>query len=102
MRLKYDMSVGALYIRLTDAPVARTREVDDNTMVDLDAAGEVIGIEVVSIAHPWPVDEVLRSCAIPAGEEAQIRAYFTSPLLYAAPAVSVDRNAPAEPVCVPA
>lgn len=102
MRLKYDMNAGALYIRLTDAPVARTREVDDNTMVDLDADGEVIGIEVVSITHPWPLDEVLRSYAIPAGEEAQIRAYFRSPAFQAAPAVSIDRNAPAEPVCVPA
>ena len=108
MRLKYDMNVGALYVRLADAPVARTREINDNTMVDLDANGEVIGIEVVSMTHPWPLDEILSDYAIPPDEEAQLRAYFRSPLAPAAsdaseqhaapgtvtPEVSIDRSAP--------
>lgn len=111
MRLKYDLNVGALYVRLTDHLVARTREVDDNTLVDLDADGGVVGIEVVSITHPWALDEVLRSYKIAADEEAQLRAYFKSPAVGVAPgapalsttpeapALSIDRNAPA---CVPA
>ncbi len=111
MRLKYDLNVGALYVRLSDKPVVRTRDVDDNTMIDLDADGEVIGIEVVSITHRWPLDDILHKYKIPAGEEAQLRAYFKSPRLGAAshapalgttpeaPALSIDRNAPA---CVPA
>ncbi|SRR6266498_1151616 len=111
MRLKYDLDVGALYVRLTDRPVARTREVDDNTLIDLDTDGGVIGIEVVSITHPWALDEILRDYRIPAEEEAQLRAYFKSPALGGAPGMpalnttpeaptlSMDRNAPA---CVPA
>jgi uncharacterized protein YuzE len=103
MRLKYDMTAGALYVRLTDAPVARTRDIDDNTMIDLDANGGVIGIEVVSIAHPWPLDEILRDYAIPAREVAELQAYFRAAGsrggVPGTPAVSVDRNAPA---CVPA
>jgi uncharacterized protein YuzE len=111
MRLKYDLNVGALYVRLTDQPVARTREVDDNTFIDLDEDGRVIGIEVVSITHPWALEEILRDYRIPVDEEAQLRAYFRPPVLGAtpeapevsttpeAPALSMHRNAPA---CVPA
>ncbi len=31
MQLKYDLNVGALYIKLSDQAVARTRDIDDNS-----------------------------------------------------------------------
>ena len=111
MRLKYDMNVGALYVRLTDAPVARTHEVDDNTMIDLAVDGSVIGIEVISITHPWPIDVILAEYPIPELEKTQLRAYFKSPVLNAAPGhqpMSTTPEAPAvstvpnAPVCVSA
>jgi uncharacterized protein YuzE len=76
VQLEFDLNVGALYIRLSDAKIARTREAGDNAAVDLDAAGGVVGIEVISTAHPWPLADILTSYDIPAGEVAQIRAYF--------------------------
>ena len=76
MQLKYDLSVGALYIRLTDHTVARTREIDDNTNVDLDAAGRPVGIEVLSIYHPWPLETVVSEFGISGPERAQLVAYF--------------------------
>jgi uncharacterized protein YuzE len=97
MELKYDLNVGALYIRLTDQAVARTREIDDNTAVDLDADGGVVGIEVISIGHPWALDDVLRDYTIPADAAAQLRAYFQPAdpaVVQDAPAVSLGRNAP--------
>jgi uncharacterized protein YuzE len=97
MRLKYDLDVGALYIRLSDQKIARTREIDDNTNVDLDAAGDVVGIEVISIVHPWPLSEVLAGYPIPSAEAAQLRAYFGSPAVTVAqqaPTVSMNKNAP--------
>jgi uncharacterized protein YuzE len=78
MRLTYDLDAGALYIGLSDQDVSRTRQVDDNTLVDLDAAGCPVGIEITSIEHSWAVDEVLRGFDIPEREAAQIRAYFRS------------------------
>jgi len=94
MHLKYDLNVGALYIRLSDQAVARTRDIDDNTSVDLDDAGNVVGIEVVSIAHPWPLNDILRDYSIPAAEVAQLRAYFcpaTPGVLQEVPARRVER-----------
>lgn len=78
MRLDYDFDVNALYIGLAhpDAEVARTVEIDDNTGVDLAADGTVVGIEVISLAHPWPVADILARFPIPEAEERQLRAYF--------------------------
>lgn len=89
MRLTYDLDAGALYIGLSEQDVARTRQVDHNTLVDIDTAGHPVGIEITSIDHPWAVDEVLRGFGIPQRDAAQIRAYFSSPERGAAPLVPV-------------
>ena len=98
MRLRYDLNIGALYVGLADRPTARTREIDDNTFIDLDEDGDVVGIEVISIAHPWALDDILREYSIPPDEVAQLRAYFQRDdigSVLETPAVSMDRNAPA-------
>jgi len=104
MRLKYDLNVGALYVSLADGTVARTQDIDDNTSVDLDDAGAVVGIEVISIAHPWALDGILRAYSVPAAEAAQLRAYFqpvapgtileVPAMSIEVPAMSIERNAP--------
>lgn len=43
----YDGNANALYYRLTREPVARTIDIDGRVMVDVDASGKVIGIEVL-------------------------------------------------------
>jgi uncharacterized protein YuzE len=102
MRLKFDLNVGALYITLSDLAVARTQEVDDNTILDLDANGGVVGIEVISTARRWALAEVLDRYSIPPAEAAQLRAYFQSPdwgIKLESPEVSIHLSAP---VSVPA
>jgi len=76
MRLKYDLDAGALYIGLADAAVARTAQIDEGTLVDLDKDGNVVGIEVTAVERPLPLGLILGSYAVPAHEEAQLRAYF--------------------------
>lgn len=76
MQLEYDLNAGALYIRLSDEEIARTREAGDNAAVDLDAAGGVVGIEVISAVHSWPLAGILASYKIPDQEVAEIRSYF--------------------------
>ena len=79
MALEYDLDAGALYVRLCDGEVARTRQLDDNTLIDLDAAGNVLGVEVVAIGYPWALAEVLQMDGISAGAKAQMLAYFAPP-----------------------
>jgi uncharacterized protein YuzE len=57
--IDYDADADALYIRLADGTVARTHEIDTLTMVDEDAAGKPLGIEVIHPARPWPVTAIL-------------------------------------------
>ena len=108
MRLEFDLDVGALYIALADAPVARTSEAGENAAVDLDAGGRVIGIEVISAAHPWPLREILRDYPISDTDAAQLRAYFMSASAATLPApqdtLPVMEAAPTAPssVLVPA
>lgn len=51
MRTTYDPEADAYYARFVpDAtPIAQTIEVAPGVMIDLDPAGEVVGIEVLSI-----------------------------------------------------
>lgn len=44
---EYDGDAKTLYYRLTREPVARTVSIGDRVMVDVDAAGEAVGIEVM-------------------------------------------------------
>jgi len=97
MRLKYDLNVGALYIRLSDEAVARTVELDDNTNIDLDPDGVVVGIEVISIRHPWLLSRVLQEYRLPVGEDAQIKSYFCLPLTRAAASRMAAPPMPAPP-----
>lgn len=50
MKLEYDPQADAIYIRLKDAEIATTREVEDNLIVDLDAIGRMIGIELLFVS----------------------------------------------------
>ena len=46
MRLEYFPDTDTLYIGLKETPGADTREVGPGVVLDVDAAGEVVGIEV--------------------------------------------------------
>ncbi|HZH46269.1 MAG TPA: DUF2283 domain-containing protein [Roseococcus sp.] len=47
----YDPEADAFYVRIAPkgTPVAETREVQPGVLLDLDAAGQVIGIEVLDV-----------------------------------------------------
>jgi uncharacterized protein YuzE len=78
MQLEFDLNVGALYIRLSGQPVASTREYGDNANVDFDQDQHIVGIEVISAAHQWPLGEILRRHTdIDPASAAQLVAYFT-------------------------
>ncbi|MXY78015.1 MAG: DUF2283 domain-containing protein [Acidimicrobiia bacterium] len=68
MIFSYDYDADALYIEITDSPVARTRQFDEGTMVDLDESGEVVGIEVLRPARAWPLKVIRASYELPDGD----------------------------------
>lgn len=87
---QYDMDANALYIELVAGQkAASTEEIDPGTLVDLDANGQVIGIEVIHPNRPWPLDEILDRFDIDPGDARQLRAYFPQAPRTAGPATHV-------------
>jgi uncharacterized protein YuzE len=76
----YDLSANALYITVTDHQVARTAEIDTGTLVDVDAAGAIVGIEVLNFDRPWPLTKILGLFTVAPEDADQLRAYFGSPI----------------------
>ena len=46
MKIKYFKDTDTLYIELRDTEVGETRDLDENTQVDLDTRGELCGITI--------------------------------------------------------
>ncbi len=46
LRFSYDSEQDILYLHFKDGPAQSVREVEDRVIVELDRAGEVMGIEV--------------------------------------------------------
>lgn len=59
MRIRYDSSANAVAIFLSDADVVSTEEIDNGTLVDVDAFGNAIGIEVINPNRQWPLGEII-------------------------------------------
>ena len=46
MKIKYFQDTDTLYIEFRSVGVAETKDIDDNTLLDLDANGNICGITV--------------------------------------------------------
>jgi YD repeat-containing protein len=52
MRIRYDLEVDALYIRLLDRLTeVRTERISEDVAVDYDASGHIVGIEVLGASE---------------------------------------------------
>jgi uncharacterized protein YuzE len=50
MRVRVDHTADAVYLNLTDRPVKESEEVADGIVVDYDAEGRIVGIEILDAA----------------------------------------------------
>lgn len=50
MKITYDKEADAMYVELTDKKFSKCREIDKNTILDLDEEGNVIGIEILFVS----------------------------------------------------
>ena len=56
MKVTYDPDADAMYVRLTNEKFSKTKIIDNNTILDLDKKGEVIGIELLFVSRRLPKD----------------------------------------------
>jgi uncharacterized protein YuzE len=54
--VKLERDAGAAYLRLSTNSVARTVEFREDIYVDLDAMGVVVGVELLDLTTPIPMD----------------------------------------------
>jgi uncharacterized protein YuzE len=59
-----DFEADALYLQLARGKVHRTIELDEGTLVDVDAAGSPLGIEVLNPARAWPLQDFVDRFAV--------------------------------------
>ena len=50
MKLKVDQSADALYLTIEDLPVAESQEVAPGVILDFNARGEVVGVEILGLS----------------------------------------------------
>jgi uncharacterized protein YuzE len=58
VKIEYDKEVDALYIRLQEAYVDRTVEIEEGVNIDLDDNGKLIGIEVLDATERYSLADI--------------------------------------------
>jgi uncharacterized protein YuzE len=72
----FDIDADALYIELHSRAVARTVQIDSGTLVDLDDAGQLLGIEVIHPQRSWPLHAIIERFGVTADAALELNTYF--------------------------
>lgn len=59
MKIEYSKSVDALYIKLKNAPVADSRDIEEGVTVDLDENGHIVGLEILDASEKLDISELV-------------------------------------------
>ncbi len=51
MRIEYSKDVDALYIRLREARIVDSRDIEEGVTIDLDEKGHIVGIEILDASE---------------------------------------------------
>jgi len=60
MKLKIDEQADALYLTLSDAPASESEEISPGIIMDYDAEGRVVGIEMLHLSSRSPIADLRR------------------------------------------
>jgi uncharacterized protein YuzE len=71
MKLHYYPETDSLYTELKDAPGAEAREIADGLVVDFDAEGNVVGLDIDRASHKNSIFSKVETIALPATTAAE-------------------------------
>ena len=60
MRMRIDQSADAIYLNLTARPIEGSEEVADGIIVDYDAEGRIVGVEILDASKRTDDPEALK------------------------------------------
>ena len=58
--MRVDHAADAVYVNLTDRPIKESEEVADGIVVDYDAQGRIVGVEILDASKRTDDPEVLK------------------------------------------
>ncbi len=58
--VQIDPQADAAYLRFTGNRIASTRSFNDRILIDVDAAGQVVGVEVLGLSTEIPLEQIGR------------------------------------------
>jgi len=50
MKITYDKDADAMYIEFDSGEFAKNKKIDDETIIDLDKKGNILGIEILNVS----------------------------------------------------
>lgn len=59
MKIEYSKSVDALYIRLRDAKVVDSTDIEEGVTVDLDENGHIVGLEILDASEKLDISDLV-------------------------------------------
>jgi uncharacterized protein YuzE len=59
IRLQYDRSADAAYLRFSDEPIIESEEVSPGVVLDYDESGKIVALEVLGAASRLPKDALI-------------------------------------------
>jgi uncharacterized protein YuzE len=61
MRVRIDRGADAVYVNLTERPIKESEEVADGIVVDYDAEGRIVGVEILDASKRTDDPEALKN-----------------------------------------
>jgi len=55
MEISLDLKADALYIKFQEGRFAKNKRIDEDTIIDLDSKGRLLGIEILNVTKKVPV-----------------------------------------------
>jgi len=59
MKIEYDKTADALYVYFREIEVAKSREIEEGVVVDLDQNGHIVGIEILDASKRLKTHELV-------------------------------------------
>jgi uncharacterized protein YuzE len=58
MRIKIDLESDTLYFRISEDPIEESEEINKGLIVDYDADGRVVGIEILNVKEKFKMEDL--------------------------------------------
>lgn len=59
MKIEYDREVDALYIRIQEKEISKTKEVAEGINLDMNEEGKIIGLEIIGATERYALRDIL-------------------------------------------